>query len=645
MLMPAITGEAIMNEHCVEESEVNIDSRTLYTSSNVACAFGTINLHIFISGVCSDIESFWSDSNFYELSAPVSITNGISGINQKLYDVCRDKTAFVLFTTLSLPLTVQNIRTLIDVLASDPLYGFVMPRVVGKDMVEVMPHMIGCLPLHERRVVEGGPVLIRTEVLRDFGLLNDNAFSIDSALAQLFIRANRRGVSARVVNTVQITVSGEWTCHHELKLPHTNDYNKALAAQAVLPELQFERLLSYRLANKTTRHLLFDIRNLAPGFNGTAHHVLSLLGPISCLAAQRGMRPYFWVLPESAEFHGLHELYPTEIIHQLEPDQCFDASIRLTQPWSLTEIRDQSSVSTINIFSILDTIAWDCHYIRMPHIEGVWRTMAEYADGFIFNSKFTRDRFISRFPYAANSEHTVAYCSMDPSEYWSDLRSTALFNENVKQGHQPYVLIVGNRYYHKGLAEVVPALSCAFPSIHFKVLGECSGQFHNVEKIASGARSVEDMAELFAHCSCLVFPSFYEGFGLPIFEALAFGKPILARQSALVDELCLSIKPVSELVSFTSTNDMLRSLKVLLEQQDILSARRHPVVLPQHPYRWENSAFDILALVDKLLLRSESERCRKRLEFFYRLYMFDVERAGWSDATQNMVSFDVEKEE
>ena len=68
-------------------------------------------------------------------------------------------------------------------------------------------------------------------------------------------------------------------------------------------------------------------------------------------------------------------------------------------------------------------------------------------------------------------------------------------------------------------------------------------------------------------------------------------------------------------------------------------------MLPLEPYRWENSAADILALVDDLLTRKDLDRCRKRLEFFYRLAMFDVERAGWADAVQNLVSFDVEKEE
>ncbi len=622
---------------------MNISNHFLYSGGNIEGVSGSISLHVFMNE--SD-EFKLSENNLHScgLTAPATLTNGISSINKKLYNICQSSSAYIFFCPAGLVFSASDISDLVEALCADPLYGFAMPRVLDSGAENATEQVVACLPQHEQRVVTGAPVLIKTEVLRDIGLLDEHAVNLDSALAQLFMRANRRGLIARVVNTVQIQASKTWIGHHSLTLSRANDHNKAIAAQSALPELKFERLLSYRFADKLLRHVLFDIRNLAPGFNGTAHHVLSLLEPISRLAAQRGMRPYFWVLEESAKFHGLQELYPGEIIYQLEPNQCFDASIRLTQPWSLTEVRDQAAASTINIFSVLDTIARDCHYIQMPHIESVWRTMAEYADGFVYISQFTRDRFLSRFPDAVNASHAVAHCSMDPAEYWSeDVRCTLSSNEQMES--EPYVLIVGNNYYHKGLAEVVPVLSSAFPSVHFKVLGEYHGHLHNVEQISSGTRSEADIARLFADCSCLVFPSFYEGFGLPIFEALAFGKPVLARQSLLIDELRKGIEPVADLISFTTTNDMLRGLKALLEQKDVLRARKYPAVLPLEPYRWENSAADILALVDDLLTRKDLDRCRKRLEFFYRLDMFDIERAGWADAVQNMVSFEFEKEE
>lgn len=574
---------------------------------------------------------------------PVSalLTGGIAGVNRKLYAIAADQPeSLVLFVPAAVGCSAADVIALADVLAADPLYGFVQPLVAGAGLLDETSQMAAHLPAHERRIPTGAPVLLRASILRDFGLLDEEAVNLDSVLAQLFIRANRRGVSARRVNRVILQASAAWTGEEALQLNRAGDYAKARAAQMNLPESRFERLLKHRFSARPEREVLFDIRNLAPGFNGTAHHVLALLGPLHRMARERGIRPYFWVLPASAEFHGLNDLYPDAVIHELQADQCFDASIRLTQPWSLTEVRDQAYVSTVNLVSVLDTIAWDCHYIRMPHLEGVWRAMAEYTDGFVFNSAYTGARFFARFPQAAGADHAVVHCSMVPAEYWSaQERAQAWGGDN----DQPYVLVVGNRYYHKGLTEVVRPLSSAFPEVQFKVLGEFQGQFHNVEQIASGAQTSADIARLFAGTACLVFPSFYEGFGLPIFEALAFGKPVLARDSELIKELQGHIQPLAGLLSFSSRNKLFRGLKTLLSA----GMPDAPVqeAVPHVPYGWEASARDILDLIERRLQTVNFERCRQRLEFFYRLEMFDVERAGWANSAQNMVSFEVEKEE
>jgi glycosyltransferase involved in cell wall biosynthesis len=565
----------------------------------------------------------------------------ITELNHLLFEISNIADALVLFLPKLQDIREECIHLLIDAIDEDPLFGFSMPRVVGQEGAAVTKCMAIHLPPTERRVVEGAPLLVRASVLRDFGLLDLGSSSLDAALVQLFMRANRRGMSARLVNSVVLEVVDTPIEAQDLNLINASDFTKAKAAQAALPEVRFERLLRHRFMKKSKRDLLVDIRNLAPGFNGTAHHILSLLGPLRRLAAERDIRSYIWVLPDAADFHGLNALYGDDVIYHLGQDQCFDASIRLSQPWSMTEVRDQAYVSAVNVFTVLDTIAWDCHYLRMPHIEGVWRAMAEYSDGFAFISNFSSHRFFTRFPKAQESLHVAAKCSMDPREYWSkdvlDLKAGVTACDD-----NSYILIVGNRYYHKGLAEVVPILSAAFPTRQFKVLGECSGRFHNVEQIPSGGQSEVDMAALFSGCACLVFSSFYEGFGLPIFEALAFGKPVLARHSGLIEELRTHLMPIAGLESFTSTNEMLRGLKRLLEKGGD-GCISEVVLPPEQPYRWEDSALDILNLLETLLVKQDFSRCKERLEFFYRLELFDVERAGWTDASQNAVSFEVEK--
>ncbi len=52
-----------------------------------------------------------------------------------------------------------------------------------------------------------------------------------------------------------------------------------------------------------------------------------------------------------------------------------------------------------------------------------------------------------------------------------------------------------------------------------------------------GFVSTERKDELFRNCSAIVFPSLFEGFGIPIIEAMSYGKPVLCHRLPVFEEL------------------------------------------------------------------------------------------------------------
>lgn len=56
--------------------------------------------------------------------------------------------------------------------------------------------------------------------------------------------------------------------------------------------------------------------------------------------------------------------------------------------------------------------------------------------------------------------------------------------------------------------------------------------------IWAGRLSNEEVAALFSVAQALVFPSFYEGFGIPPLEAMFYGCPVLASTAPAVKEVC-----------------------------------------------------------------------------------------------------------
>ena len=579
-------------------------------------------------------------------------------LNRKLYSLVNADVP-ILFVSPEYYFDVDSIASLLECLEVDPLYGFAfprtnlggsapVPRVKGEPPVqnpEVFDEFLAVLPPRfGNGLFQRPPVLVQASVLYNFGRLEGKSFDLSDALVRLFIRANRRGFGCVVCNRSFFFADEEHAFQGGVPAPvieHAADYSRALSRILELPENRLQKLLWARLRPKPSREILFDIRNLPPIYNGTAELILSLIRPLSTLADRFNMKVCFWASEESADFHQLNQMIPGQLLFYLGEDDLFDAIIRLSQPWSFSELGDQASHSMINIYSMLDTIAWDCHYIRMRHLDGLWRAMAEYSDGFIYISRFSQDRFHERFPLARSVPSAVAYCSLDPLEYYVPV--SALQAPKDTNLFKPYFLLVGNHYHHKGLREVIRLIATSFPETLIKVIGESPDEYCNVEYISSGRMANQEVDELFRHCICVIFPSYYEGFGLPILKGLAFGKVVVARESDLLEEIQSFVKPIDEIISFRRKTDLLRVLRNILSREVTCSNRKHQPVRPVKAFTWGSGAQEIFELINKELNNINIENCLRRLEFFYCSTQLALTAASCMDANQNKIIFEVEE--
>jgi glycosyltransferase involved in cell wall biosynthesis len=112
---------------------------------------------------------------------------------------------------------------------------------------------------------------------------------------------------------------------------------------------------------------------------------------------------------------------------------------------------------------------------------------------------------------------------------------------------------VGNVKPHKNIGRLLKAMSLLPPScagLHLVIIGQRDGFLNGDESIADlanalGARvhftgklSQTDLRRFVTHAQALVFPSLYEGFGLPPLEAMALGTVTIASRIPAVEEVC-----------------------------------------------------------------------------------------------------------
>ncbi len=93
-----------------------------------------------------------------------------------------------------------------------------------------------------------------------------------------------------------------------------------------------------------------------------------------------------------------------------------------------------------------------------------------------------------------------------------------------------FVLFVGNQKTHKNLEKLKEAVAkAAIPDLELVMVGR------GTEK---GLVAEEDLPLLYSTAEALIFPSLYEGFGLPPLEAMACGCPTIVSKCASMPEVC-----------------------------------------------------------------------------------------------------------
>ena len=106
----------------------------------------------------------------------------------------------------------------------------------------------------------------------------------------------------------------------------------------------------------------------------------------------------------------------------------------------------------------------------------------------------------------------------------------------------PYLLFVGAldvRKDPRGLLRAWRTATAGGAAVELVVAGEPGRQ---APAEMGGARllghvSTEEMVDLLSDAGCLLFPSLYEGFGLPVLEAMACGCPVVAYRNSSLPEV------------------------------------------------------------------------------------------------------------
>ncbi|MBV8097127.1 MAG: glycosyltransferase family 4 protein [Acetobacteraceae bacterium] len=168
-----------------------------------------------------------------------------------------------------------------------------------------------------------------------------------------------------------------------------------------------------------------------------------------------------------------------------------------------------------------------------------------------------------------------------------------------------YVLAVGSLSAHKNLGGLrLAARELASRGYHLAIAGGLNeavfaAQQHALPSPAKylGRVTDEELRALYESAGCCVFPSFYEGFGLPAIEAMICGCPLLAADIPALRELCAD---AAHYCNPASPEDIAEKLIALLESRPALAELRRAMSTRVHAYTWEKAAKQLRCLIDQI---------------------------------------------
>lgn len=176
------------------------------------------------------------------------------------------------------------------------------------------------------------------------------------------------------------------------------------------------------------------------------------------------------------------------------------------------------------------------------------------ASVILFISIFTSRRFFSYFSLKPAQRWQVIHNGVDHA-YWQGLCSTCIGSQPSLPSPvlgEKYFMGVGNLRPHKNIETAIKAFSklALHLDVEFLWIGACndhgySEYLHNMLTVSGisgrwhfvGLVSDQELACYYSKCLALVFPSLYEGFGLPILEAMVCGASVISASSASLPEV------------------------------------------------------------------------------------------------------------
>jgi len=253
---------------------------------------------------------------------------------------------------------------------------------------------------------------------------------------------------------------------------------------------------------------------------------------------------------------------------------------------------------------------------------GAWT--ATWADALITVSECSREDIVESLGVSGDKVTVIGH-AVDPSvRAVTDPATLAMVRKRYGIPG-PYLLYLGGFDRRKNVGRLIRAYAalpaCLRSEYHLVVAGQLPGPGHPlypdprplVAELALKDRVIftgyvcgEDNPPLYSGATAFLFPSLYEGYGIPVLEAMACGVPVITSNSSSLPEV---IGDAGVLVDPSCEAEITQAMQALLRDPERRAALGTAASRRAHALSWPDVAERTVEVYERVLAARSSSRC------------------------------------
>lgn len=230
-----------------------------------------------------------------------------------------------------------------------------------------------------------------------------------------------------------------------------------------------------------------------------------------------------------------------------------------------------------------------------PETQSIFRAAATHCSTLITDSRFSQGE-LARALGIPPERIVPIHLGVDPPS------PVAIAPALDTSSYEPYILFVGTSERRKGVDVLIAALNrlkSRHPRLTLVLTGARGDAVDGTEPISVRELGfVDDRAliTLYRHASVFAFPSRYEGFGLPVLEAMAHGIPVVTTNTTALPE---AAGDAALYVPPDDTAALADAIERILLDEDLAASLRARGIARAQEMSWAKTADATLAVLER----------------------------------------------